>query len=595
VLAGTGGGEIVSHFFSQTLELSSKIVDGAPQQMNMWSGDEESGMPERTTEVKTIMDIERGSVFRGLVTMFVVCCLYTLLGILLYRVLLGWDLFDSTYFMVVALSTVGYGDLVPHTPKERLFTSFFLIIGFFMFGAFISMQVSAVAAHAELMARARNLRAARSINASTKSQAGFLMARLRRISRDVFRTISSTGRASSTGAASFAAAAAAAAGGLGTINEVEGDREQDGAAPVGADAADCDELMASSRLQPPASPSSGRASAAPSSDLGPTSASTTDMKAFLLASYDQDLIAVRTQAVLSLFIASIIVVVGMGVMMGVEHWTGITAFYWACQTITTVGFGDVVPKTAGGRSFAMVFILVGCGFLAKAVTDFVKYPLLLRERRHEKRLLDQFEVMTAAKLQSIFHSELFVNVPNLRRQDDELSKAEFVLLVLQLMGKLKEQDVLLVASLFDRLDASSAGALSQAVMAQRLQEAEARDAERARREEQARRDEEWLAGGGDGAFSHGHERSRRGSFLDAINSVIGAGLASPSHSQSPPLSLSQSQSQAQSQAQSQSAAVGNPLAPHADRIPPLMAPASASSSLQVSLLDHGHGHGHGHG
>ena len=40
------------------------------------------------------------------------------------------------------------------------------------------------------------------------------------------------------------------------------------------------------------------------------------------------------------------------------------SIYWAITTMTTVGFGDIVPKTGLGRSIASLMMLVGWGTLA---------------------------------------------------------------------------------------------------------------------------------------------------------------------------------------------------------------------------------------
>jgi hypothetical protein len=39
-------------------------------------------------------------------------------------------------------------------------------------------------------------------------------------------------------------------------------------------------------------------------------------------------------------------------------------FWWALQTITTVGYGDIVPASAAGRLTAAVVMLVGLSFVA---------------------------------------------------------------------------------------------------------------------------------------------------------------------------------------------------------------------------------------
>ncbi len=64
----------------------------------------------------------------------------------------------------------------------------------------------------------------------------------------------------------------------------------------------------------------------------------------------------------------IVVIMGtvMYVIEGPENgFTSIpTAIYWAVTTMTTVGFGDITPKTDAGRFVASVMMLVGWGTLA---------------------------------------------------------------------------------------------------------------------------------------------------------------------------------------------------------------------------------------
>jgi voltage-gated potassium channel len=41
-----------------------------------------------------------------------------------------------------------------------------------------------------------------------------------------------------------------------------------------------------------------------------------------------------------------------------------TSMYWAVVTLTTVGFGDIAPKTHGGRALASVVMILGYGIIA---------------------------------------------------------------------------------------------------------------------------------------------------------------------------------------------------------------------------------------
>jgi voltage-gated potassium channel Kch len=42
----------------------------------------------------------------------------------------------------------------------------------------------------------------------------------------------------------------------------------------------------------------------------------------------------------------------------------VTGFWWSLQTVTTVGYGDVVPASIAGRATAAVVMLAGLSFLA---------------------------------------------------------------------------------------------------------------------------------------------------------------------------------------------------------------------------------------
>jgi len=72
----------------------------------------------------------------------------------------------------------------------------------------------------------------------------------------------------------------------------------------------------------------------------------------------------------------------------IEGWSILDSLYVTAQTVTTVGFGDIAPRTILGRAFATVFMMVGVGVVLYALTSTV---------------------------QSIVHSELFARYGHSRK------------------------------------------------------------------------------------------------------------------------------------------------------------------------------------
>jgi hypothetical protein len=51
------------------------------------------------------------------------------LSTVVFRVVEGWSWVDALYFSVVAVTTVGFGDLTPTTNLTKLFTVFYVLAG----------------------------------------------------------------------------------------------------------------------------------------------------------------------------------------------------------------------------------------------------------------------------------------------------------------------------------------------------------------------------------------------------------------------------------------------------------------------------------
>jgi len=76
----------------------------------------------------------------------------------------------------------------------------------------------------------------------------------------------------------------------------------------------------------------------------------------------------------------------------IEHTSLLDSLYLTAQTITTVGYGDVAPKTPPGRLFALFYMLVSVGtvayILSTAVQSIIESELIATfgERRRSKKM-----------------------------------------------------------------------------------------------------------------------------------------------------------------------------------------------------------------
>uniref|UniRef100_A0AAQ4QJ14 Potassium two pore domain channel subfamily K member 4 n=1 Tax=Gasterosteus aculeatus aculeatus TaxID=481459 RepID=A0AAQ4QJ14_GASAC len=154
---------------------------------------------------------------------------------------------------------------------------------------------------------------------------------------------------------------------------------------------------------------------------------------------------------LQTFIEEVVEAVGAGVDPGsnltfVSQWDLASAFFFSGTIITTIGFGNISPKTEGGQLFCIFYALVGIpmfGFLLAGVGDHLgtglrkavaKIETLFRKWRVSPTIVR----VISAVLSILLGCLLFVAVPILIFQEVEdwtyLESAYFVVITLTTVG-----------------------------------------------------------------------------------------------------------------------------------------------------------------
>lgn len=78
-----------------------------------------------------------------------------------------------------------------------------------------------------------------------------------------------------------------------------------------------------------------------------------------------------------------IIAIGTVFFRYVEGWSWVDAYFFSVVTLSTVGYGSLVPATALGKIGATVFIFVGLGIFAVAIQQFGAYAVRRREEQSE--------------------------------------------------------------------------------------------------------------------------------------------------------------------------------------------------------------------
>ena len=115
-----------------------------------------------------------------------------------------------------------------------------------------------------------------------------------------------------------------------------------------------------------------------------------------------------TRARIRIVLLAVLAAIAFGTVVFhlLEGWSILDSLYVTVQTVTTVGFGDITPRTAAGRVFATAFMMIGVGVVLYALTSTVQSivhsELFARYRQTRKmsKLRDHFIICGAGRVGS---------------------------------------------------------------------------------------------------------------------------------------------------------------------------------------------------
>ena len=68
-----------------------------------------------------------------------------------------------------------------------------------------------------------------------------------------------------------------------------------------------------------------------------------------------------------------------------EHFTWLDSLYFCTITLTTIGYGDITPKTSLGKAFTILYVIIGIGIIAYFVNILFKNAFTRRQLKRKSK------------------------------------------------------------------------------------------------------------------------------------------------------------------------------------------------------------------
>ena len=365
-----------------------------------------------STKLRSFLDLESKNIYKlYFASALIVSIIFLTVGLIYYSIVYHND--DSTadvcpdrcfapstpflsfWFVMKTVIKIGYDDFVPTTNSGRQFTAWFILFGVCIGGAYIAFAANYIQLHKEKRDAIRNKELIQKIEPNmnrTKSISQYLSTLRKSLSRSTFND---------------------------------------------------DDEMKVERI---------------SSRYGLNEKEEKSILDLSSKAFDTELRQLYIKIATDIFIIAILIVIGMLVMMGFEKWHPADAFYFSVVTISSIGYGDFIPTTDGARIFVIFYVVVGGGYLIKSCYSIVTVPLILRSKKLELKFLQQFYDPTTNEFTGnilpvvIEHPLVHEYINILKVNEDITTKAEFVVILLLVMNRINEKDMIRAFKIFDKLD-----------------------------------------------------------------------------------------------------------------------------------------------
>ncbi|WKX99673.1 hypothetical protein Q1695_014500 [Nippostrongylus brasiliensis] len=132
----------------------------------------------------------------------------------------------------------------------------------------------------------------------------------------------------------------------------------------------------------------------------------------------------RIPALLVLAILVLYTALGGVLMSKLEPWTFFTSFYWSFITMTTVGFGDLMPRRDEYMYIILLYIILGLAITTMCI-DLVGVQYIRKIHYFGRKIQDARSALAVVGGKVVLVSELYANLMQKRARN--LSKEAFII------------------------------------------------------------------------------------------------------------------------------------------------------------------------